>query len=359
MKSIFLNCPRACRLAIIILASALAPAARAQESSPLPDDSPAERRAVIRTIADHLEASYVIADVANEMAISLRERVERGDYDSVGSAEELAQQLTDDLRAISHDGHLRLRYHADPAQVIPTWNRPTSDSEVRNRKRAERTNHGFTEVRILPGNIGYLRLDEFGDPALGGDTAAAAMRFVAGTDALIIDLRQNGGGGAMGTLLATYLLGTKPAHLVDFVIREKDETIQVWTLPHVPGPLYSKPTYILVGPRTASAAESFAYMLRNRERVELVGQKTAGAANPGGFVRVSRHLAIFIPNGRPVDPLTGTNWEGVGIAPDVETDLAQALEIAHRRVLEKLLSDPAADPEAAEAWREAVQLSRG
>lgn len=156
------------------------------------------------------------------------------------------------------------------------------------------------------------------------------MRFLNHTDALNIDLRANGGGGAMGAVLASYLFNHNPVHLSDFYIRERNETFQSWTLPFVPGPSYTnKPVFVLVGPQTASAAESFTYDLQAQKRVTVVGKKTAGAANPGRFVRVSEHLAVFIPDGRPLNPITLTNWEGVGIQPDIEVNIDQALECAH------------------------------
>lgn len=315
------------------------------EPASQPDQSSVERRAVIEEIAARIDSTYVLADVATNMATALRDRVRNGAYDEISGPETLANRLTADLRAISHDGHLRVRYHADPAQVMPAWNTPAPDAEARYRRHAERTNYGFTRVGILDGNIGYLRLDEFGDPTLGGETAAAAMRFVAHTDALIIDLRENHGGGSMGNVLATYLFGRKRIHLSDFHIRFKNEVFQSWTAPFVPGPKYAdKPVFILVGPETASAAESFAYDLQSQKRVTVVGKKTAGAAHPGEFFRVSEHFAVFVPTGRPVNPLTKTNWEGVGVQPDIESDVEQSLTRAHTLALEQLLTRAAADP---------------
>jgi hypothetical protein len=321
------------------------------------DQSLPERRAAVEAIAAKLESSYVSASVAKEMAGRLRERSAGGDYNR-GSLAELAEQLTADLRQISHDGHLRVRHHPDPAQVMPAWNQPAPDAEDRYREYARRTNFGFTRVEILPGNIGYLRLDEFGDPALGGDTAAAVMRFVANTDALLVDLRGNGGGGGMGSLLASYLFEGDTIHLSNFEIRGRGEILQLWTAPYVPGPRYTRPVFLLIGPGTASAAESFVYMLHNRKRVTLIGGKTTGAANPGGYIRISEHLAIFVPDGRPVDPITGTNWEGVGIAPDIESDVAAALDLAHARALEDLIAASAGDTTKITPWSEALALLR-
>lgn len=341
------------RRLISVLLLLVAPIARSTE---LPDRTPAERRIVVESIAARLERSYVLADEAAEMAQRLREQATAGAYDRIDNLEAFASRLTTDLQAISRDGHLRVRYHPDPAQVIPAWNTPGPDAEVRHRRYSERSNHGFVRVEILAANIGYLRLDEFGDPALGGETAAAALRFVAHTDALIIDLRANGGGhGGMEALLSTYLFGGKRVHLSDFHIRERNETIQSWTAPFVPGPAYAdKPVFVLVSASTASAAESFAYNLQVEKRIVVVGRKTTGAANPGAFVRVSDHLAVFIPDGRPVHPRTGTNWERVGVQPDVDVKTENALSKAHQLALEQLLGAPAAEPEDTEARRQAL-----
>ena len=345
------------RLACVMALIALPRVGQAALESdvPLPDQHPHERRAVVEVMATRLERSYVLADVASRMAATLRANAAAGRYDGIDSLQEFARQLTEELRAISKDGHLRVHYHADPAQVLPAWNTPGPEPEARYRRHAERTNYGFVRVEILRGNVGFLRFDEFGDPALGGDTLAAVMQFVAKADALIIDLRYNGGGGGMGAVLATYLLGAGgDVHLSDFQIREKSETLQLWTLPHVAGPVYPRSVYLLVGAGTASAAESFTYMLQNRKRVRVVGQKTAGAANPGGFVRFSKHLAMFVPNGRPVDPLTGTNWEGVGIRPDLEIKESDASDVAHRLALEELLAGKETSEDVRADWRDAL-----
>jgi hypothetical protein len=338
-----------------ILAASLIVSAALAADNFAADESTADRRAAIARIAAKLETSYVSASVAAEMAAMLQAKSVAGDYDP-GPLSSLADQLTADLYRVSRDGHLRVRHHSDPAQVMPAWNQPAPDAEARYREHGRRTNFGFTRVEILPGNIGYLRLDEFGDPALGGDTAAAVMRFVTNTDALLIDLRANGGGGGMGSVLASYLFEGATIHLSNFEIRERGETLQLWTAPYVPGPRYTRPVFLLTGPGTASAAESFAYMLHNRKRVKLVGGKTAGAANPGGYVRISEHLAIFVPDGRPVDPLTGSNWEGTGIQPDIEGDVAAALDLAHTRALEDLIATTGADPGKRAAWNEALTV---
>jgi C-terminal processing protease CtpA/Prc len=199
-------------------------------------------------------------------------------------------------------------------------------------------NFGFSKIERMKGNVGYLKFDGFMEPSSGaGDVAAGAMAFLAGTDALIIDLRENGGGSpAMVAFLCTYLFD-KPVHLNDLYWRATGQTQQWWTLPFVPGPRYvGKEVYLLTSSRTFSAAEEFTYNLKTQKRATLVGETTGGGANPGGVERLTDHFAAFVPGGRAINPITGTNWEGTGIAPDIQAPADQALDVAYRTALGKL-----------------------
>ena len=152
------------------------------------------------------------------------------------------------------------------------------------------------------------------------------MSFVANTDALIIDVRNNGGGApSMVAYLCSYLFGPEPVHINDLYFRPENSTHQWWTLPHLPGKRYEgKPVYVLTSKRTFSAAEEFTYNLKTQKRATIVGETTGGGANPGGTRPVAEHFIVFVPSGRAINPITKTNWEGTGVAPDV----AVAAELA-------------------------------
>jgi C-terminal processing protease CtpA/Prc len=168
------------------------------------------------------------------------------------------------------------------------------------------------------------------------ETVAAAMTFLANTDALVIDLRRNGGGRPQTVALLSSYLFDAPVLLNSLYWREWDRTDDFWTSATVKGRRYGKdkPVFVLTSARTFSAAEEFAYNLKNLERATIVGETTGGGANPGGMRRLSEDFTMFVPMGRAINPVTKTNWEGTGVAPDVavasENALQAALELARK-----------------------------
>jgi C-terminal processing protease CtpA/Prc len=170
-----------------------------------------------------------------------------------------------------------------------------------------------------------------------GDTAAAAMTFLANADALIIDLRQNGGGSPDAVaLMASYLMGPEPARMNDIYNRPSNETRQFWTLPYVPGKrLTGTDVYLLTSTRTFSGAEDFAYGLKSLKRVTIVGEVTGGGAHPVSPHRITDHFVVAVPFGRSISVFTHTDWEGVGVEPDVKVPAERALATAHLMALEK------------------------
>lgn len=302
----------------------------------------ATRMEVVEDVLRRLQASYVFPEAAQQMEQAIRARIQRQEYDGIASADELAQTLTTHLRLVRPDNHLRVRYSAEPLPIRSGNGAPQTPQEVEEYERYGRTtNFGFKRVEQLDGNIGYLRLDAFFEASLGGDTATAAMSFLAHTDALIVDVRFNGGGDpAMVALLTSYLFGSDPVHLNDFYGRLDNSIRQSWTYPYVPGKRYvGKPVYILTAKRTGSGAEEFAYNLKHLKRAILVGETTHGAANPGGFERINDHFEVFIPTGRPINAVTKTNWEGTGVRPDVDVPAETALHTAHLAALKALLDN--------------------
>lgn len=303
------------------------------------------RTAVIEAIVRNLNESYVFPETAKKMETALKARVANHEYDSVTSSKAFAETLTSNLQEVSHDKHLRVRFRYDGVPV-QTNHQPTAQQIEQFRSYNRTMNYGFERVERLPGNIGYIDLHGFMDPESGGDTVAAAMALLANTDAMIIDLRQNGGGSPeMVQLICSYFFEGEPVHLNDLYFRPDDSTHQYWTLPHVPGRRYiGKDVYILTSKHTFSGAEEFSYNMKNLKRATLVGETTGGGAHPGGEVRLDDHFAVFLPVGRAINPITKTNWEGTGVTPDVACPAEQALKTAQIAALKKVLPN-IGDPE--------------
>jgi len=298
----------------------------------------AERKAAIDGVLQALDKRYVFPEVAKKMDAAIRERQSKGDYDSVTSAAEFARLLTGHLQEVSKDKHLRVRHSYEPIPERVQRERPPSKEEIEEaRARMAKDNFGFERVERLAGNVGYLDLRGFFPAALGAETAVAAMNLLANCDALIVDVRRNGGGDpAMVALLSSYLFDDV-THLNDLYFRPADSTHQWWTLPFVPGKkLAGKPVYVLTSNRTFSAAEEFTYNLKNLKRATIVGETTGGGAHPGGMARVSPHFRAFIPTGRAINPVSKTNWEGTGVSPDVAVNQEAALKTAHLMAVKKV-----------------------
>lgn len=299
----------------------------------------ATRTQVIEGVLKRLNDSYVFPEVAKKMEAAVRERMQRNEYDSITSAKAFAEKLTADLQDVSHDKHLRVRYSYEAIPANEMRGEPTPAEQERFRQFGRRINWGFERVERLPGNIGYIDYRGFMAPKEAADTLAAAMNFLANTDALIFDLRRNGGGEPeMVALICSYLFGETPVHLNDLYWREGNRTEEFWTLKSVAGKRYEgKDVYILTSNRTFSGAEEFSYNLKNLKRATLVGETTGGGAHPGGGFRINEHFGMFVPTGRAINPITKTNWEGTGVKPDVETPAEQALKTAHMLAVQKAI----------------------
>jgi hypothetical protein len=302
----------------------------------------AARKEVIETLIKRLNETYVFPDTAARMEQAVRARVARGEYDQLTSAKKFAEKLTADVQEVSHDKHLRVRYSAQPIPERTGGRRePSAEERDQFRREMNRINYGFQKVERLPGNIGYVEFRGFLDPEGGADTVASVFNFLGNTDAIIFDLRKNGGGDpAMVALICSYLFGPEPVHLNSLHWREgKGERVEeFWTRKEVAGRRYTgKDVYVLTSGYTFSGAEEFTYNLKNLKRATIVGETTGGGANPGGGNRLSKHFGVFIPTGRAVSPITKTNWEGTGVEPDVKVPADQALRTAQVMALKKAI----------------------
>jgi len=297
----------------------------------------ATRSAVIDALFKNLNEAYVFPETAKKMEADVRLRLKNNEYDNVTSASAFAEKLTADLQSVSHDKHLRVRYSAEAIPVRQQRSEPTAAEKADEAKYVKFMNSGFEKIERMGGNVGYIKFNGFVDPEFGADTVTSAMNFVANTDFLIFDLRDNGGGDpAMVRLICSYLFGDKPVHLNDLYWRKGDKTEEFWTTPTVAGNKFlDKDVYVLTSNRTFSGAEEFSYNLKNLKRATIIGEATGGGAHPGGFERLNEYFGAFIPTGRAISPITKTNWEGTGVEPDVKVPRDQALKTAYLMALNK------------------------
>lgn len=288
-----------------------------------------ERRRVIEGAAGLLDEFYVSPNVGHEMAVALRFAEKHGDYRSITDAWVFKTRLSDDLKAISHDLHLRVMY-------TPQWLTGTVE-EGGEPAHPQGKNCAFDKVERYPNNVGYVKFDAFANSDACTEVAIAAMRFLAHVDAIIFDLRDNhGGGGEIGAVLVDSLF-TGPPHLEYVWNRTTGKTTQGGPVSYVPAErLGSIPVYILTSHGTFSAGENFAYVLQAAKRATVVGEVTAGAANIGRLHRIDKRFAIWIPDARPISTFTGTNWEGKGVIPDVKVPASEALNVARKLAAQAL-----------------------
>ncbi|GGA61832.1 S41 family peptidase [Ornithinibacillus halotolerans] len=293
------------------------------------------REEVINHMVQLVKNSYVFPEVANTISERILLKLSNKAYDSLHDPHQFSKVITADLQDISNDKHLGLKYHPSPI----SQNDSDKKKAATNRKRLLRlANFGFEKVERLPGNIGYHKTLKFFEPELAGELAIASLNYLANTNAIIFDLRDNSGGDAgMVALICSYLLEGR-VHLNNFHWRKNNRVEQIWTNSHIQGPsLREKDVYILTSQRTFSGAEDFAYTLQNLNRATLIGEKTKGGAHPGGFQPINAYFSVNIPIGRAVNPITNDNWEGCGVTPHLEVAEEHALLVAQYLCLTKLI----------------------
>jgi len=319
----------------------------AQETTPDQPISATIRADVIQGLVSGIEAGYVVPETGTIAVQYLRTAQASGAFDSIASASQFAELLTSELRSITRDKHLAVYFSPEA--------RSSETSQTRSVPPHERFNFGFEKIERLRGNVGYLDLRSFADLDEGKETASTLLSGLANFDAIIIDLRQNGGGNTpMVAYVASYFFPAKPVHLTDMFWRDQNRTIELWTSENVVGRRSDgQPLIILVGPSTFSAAEDFAYSMQQLKRATVVGEKTGGGAHMGRCLqRLSPLFTAFIPTGMSVNPITKRNWEAVGVEPDVTVSPDRALLEAHMLALRKLV-----ERETDQDWRGGLRRS--
>jgi hypothetical protein len=293
---------------------------------------------IIDSVTQALNKIYVFPDEAKEMEKHLRRQYKKNAYKDLTSLTQFTQKLTEDLQEISHDRHLWVEFASDELLARFKGDTLTDEAKQRELEERRRDNFCFKEVKLLEGNIGYVDLRCFSDAIDAGPTAIATMNFLAYTDAIIFDLRQNGGGSPSMIQLITSYFFPEPVLLNSFYVRKTDSTQQFWTQACVEGPrMTDVDLYVLTSSYTFSGAEEFTYNLKNMERATIIGETTGGGAHPIDIKAFHNlNVGMSLPFGRAVNPVTGTNWEGTGIAPHIEVPQEQALDVAHLEALKKL-----------------------
>ncbi|GGJ84490.1 hypothetical protein GCM10010123_12680 [Pilimelia anulata] len=271
----------------------------------------ADPAAVLAAAAVLLRDRYVLPDRGRAAA----DRITAAGYGGTVDAAFCAA-VTADLYAVCADRHLRLAWRADPLDA--------DAAPARYRAGLARRHHGVARAERLPGGPGIVALSDVGPAAWIGEALAAAFRAVAGCSALLLDLRDNRGGAADGAaLICSYLLPPEPI-LVNTVHRPDGAVREYRTTVDLPGPRCAAPAWVLTSARTFSGAEEVAYNLRALGRATLVGEVTRGGAHPTDVHWLTPHVALHLPYARSVNPITGTNWEGTGVTPDVAVPAADA-----------------------------------
>lgn len=286
------------------------------------------KQEAIETLSQLILDNYVYVDVAEKTVKHLKAQAKEGAFDEHNELEAFANALTETVQAINKDKHMRIRPRRPTQTKENSPERMVEDLLYRHNYRRE-VIAGFQEARKIEGNIGYLDLRGFAGVDWGAPVADRYMYLLASSDALIIDLRKNGGGDPnMVQYLCSYFFDEK-VHLNSLYWRQGDRTDEFWTLDEVGGTkMPDVPLFVLTSPRTFSGAEEFSYNMQTQKRATLVGETTGGGANPGGTLRINAQLGVFIPTGAAINPITKTNWEGVGVVPEVKVPKEEALDKA-------------------------------
>lgn len=281
-----------------------------------------DKKEIVGRLADIMNENYVFPEKGKAMHDLLKSKLEKGEYDGITSADAFAEQLDADLKSIIYDKHIRVRFNKE--RVTAMRNRAPGGG------RTMPENFGFKEVKILEDNIGYLDLRGFMDMRVARKAAKTAMDKLIEADAIIFDLRQNGGGSpSMIRFISAYIFGEDPVHLNDFYWRPSDSYSESWTRPSIASVHKPDiPVYVLTSDYTFSAAEEFTYNLKNLKRATIIGETTGGGAHPGGPMVINDAFFVNVPQGRAINPITKTNWEGTGIEPHIKTTKEEALDKA-------------------------------
>lgn len=303
-----------------------------------------EQRAALQNAEALVHDRYVGVERVDALIADLRDQNAKAVGDRDG--EDFAAYITRRLRNVSKDGHLGLKYSENPIPLPQSGDTPLTFGDDFEKWYGAGVNHGVEKIERLDGNVMLLDLRVFPPPEMGADIIAAAMNLVAQGNALIIDLRRNGGGGDTVELVMAYLVEPGSPFLSTYnrpTNHWEHRSIPYW----VPGRRFGseKPLFVLISHQTFSAAEALAYSLQAMGRATIIGETSGGGAHPFEYRRLSAHFALELPESKSQHPLTGTSWQDVGVVPDVRVSPDQALIVAHRLAREAIKDRSASAPD--------------
>ncbi|WP_314247100.1 S41 family peptidase [Streptomyces kutzneri] len=281
---------------------------------------------IVERALDRIGAGYVFPDKAVVIEAAIRSRLAAGAYEGLDGPA-LCEAVTADLQEVCPDKHLRLLWTDEPQSLDPV-DEDGGEAAFLALLRAE--NQGIQRVERLEGNIGLIEVRWIASATEGAAAIGAAMQLVAHSSALVLDLRGCRGGAPEGAAMwCSYFFPDDQVHLNDIYDRTSDTTRQYWTVGHLPAPRYpDRPVHVLTSEFTFSGGEDVAYTLQAQGRAVVVGATTRGGAHPTARHAVAEHVLVTVPTARTVNTVTGGNWEGVGVVPDVRVPAEQALETA-------------------------------
>ena len=295
----------------------------------------------VRAVADVFAREYFDAALGKTVAEEIERRLDGGRYANANVPAALAQRLTTDFYELTKDKHIAV------ALATPR----AANSGGGGGRRNVPTTAGFRRTELIAGNIGVLDLAFFMRPIEHRDALAAAMQVLQPADALIVDMRANGGGSPETVaLFISYLIEGTAQPLFEIVHRDGSKEIYRTPEEAPATPNARRPIYVLTSAKTFSAGEGLPFLLQELKRAIVIGEVTAGAANPGRAYPAGELLEITVPNGQVLSSIGRANWEGRGVTPDIIVPAAEAFGVAHLRALDDLIA-ATADPNRREQLR--------
>ncbi|MDO8071075.1 S41 family peptidase [Janthinobacterium sp. SUN176] len=318
------------------------------------------RAAIVQTLVAKMNANYIEPAVAERVGTAIARKNAEGGYASAANTQAFSAALAKDLRELSGDLHFGTAVYEGLRERSANPELPSRAKTDEWRDQTARRGYDIEKIERLPGNVGYIELRGFGGPEYVGAAYTAAMSLMAGTDALILDLRRNGGGSpaSVAYLMSHFFPLGDERHLIDMYDRPTGLTRQFWTVKTV-AQRYDKPVYVLTSARTFSAGEDFSYGIQAQKRGTVVGETTGGGSNPVSWYNLGQDIIVSIPTARTTNVVTKTNWEHVGVKPDIAVPAAQALQAAHVAILRNLVSSAKEGSERKELQRVLAMAEKG